>query len=74
MTKADRIREIVSMPRRLRALERKLEEPSSDTYDIMDQFDGLAEKLVDQILDGETLAALAPVGGPFDHHYAEGRA
>jgi hypothetical protein len=74
MTRPERIREIVSMARKLRVLERKLDEPSSDAYDIMDQFDELAEKLVDHILDGETLAALAPVGGPFDHHYAEGRA
>lgn len=74
MNRPERIREIVGMARKLRGLEQKLDEPSSDAYDIMDQFDELAEKLVDHILDPETLAALAPVGGPFGTHYSEGRA
>lgn len=75
MKPVDRVREIVRMARELRAVEDEIEagDASTDFEEVMDRYDQLAEQLVDHILHSATLAALAPVGGPFAQ-YPEGRA
>lgn len=75
MKPVERVREIVRMARELRAVETELEasDASTDFEEVMERYDQLAEQLVDHILQSATLAALAPVGGPFAQ-YPEGKA